>query len=270
MPSAYTLWNTFSTLSKRTSEAGGSNRNVDTNGSEGSVFRDSTPNKGYPCTSLQSLSTLSPQRSFDQQGYTMEDTPVSISVCPSLLTLPKELLYAIFKLLDKPSKISLALSAPYFIHSFAAYYDLDRYRRNDEGGYFRRKIGLPHEVSWQDSRAQGAIIRWIAIPGCDDIDEPPEPPLSEEEQRHRDQLVDGLYELDDIESGKVVLPKTYEDTKEGKEEVTVQATIADWMKTKCGIQGGVVFCGECYRHKSVLRPDGKKDPWVQKMLTRPT
>jgi hypothetical protein len=46
---------------------------------------------------------------------------------PSLQTLPAEILYAIFKNLNRPDKLALGLTCPFFLHLFARYYDLDRY-----------------------------------------------------------------------------------------------------------------------------------------------
>jgi hypothetical protein len=87
----------------------------------------------------------------------------------SLSNLSVDLLFKIFKLLERPSKLCLALSSPWILHLFAKYYDLDRYRSET---FTAQKMTVPEMLSWEDPKAQGAIIRWTAMPGGDDIDDP--------------------------------------------------------------------------------------------------
>lgn len=121
------------------------------------------------------------------------------------------------------------------LHHFAKYYDLDRYRSNP---YFARKIGVLDSVSWDDSKAQGAIIRWIALPGHDDIDDPGDDIPEEEEGLDQNQnFGGGLGNELDLDDERF---KPYDETKAGKEEAAVQQIIEHWLREKCGIEGGVV------------------------------
>jgi hypothetical protein len=82
-------------------------------------------------------------------------------------------------------------------------------------------MGVPEMVSWDDSKAQRAIIRWIAKPGGVDIDDlghdiaEPEavPPHGIEFERE--------FDLDDERL------KPYEETEDGKEEAVVQWIIGE-------------------------------------------
>jgi hypothetical protein len=149
------------------------------------------------------------------------------------------------------------LKLPWILHLLAKYYDLDRYRSET---LFAQKIAVPEMLSWEDPKAQGAIIRWIAMPGGDDIDDPsndsdsdrvePEPPGFEGEIGSDDEIL-----------------KPYEETEGGKEEAIVQGILDEWLRRKCGVEGGVVFCAECYKFMR-LRPENGRRPWCTKMLTR--
>lgn len=190
---------------------------------------------------------------------------------PSLCDLSVDLMFTIFKKLDRPSKISLALSNPGFLQLFAKYYDLDRYRDEPQ---FSRKLGVPRSISWEDPQARGAILRWMAMPGGDDIDEPSHSVSEEEEDvDNRPGTIggfDGLGHvggLEDLGLEDESLPLPYEETAEGKEEEVVQRILEQWLEQKCGITGGVVFCAECYRFMR-LRPEDGRRPWCRKMLTR--
>ncbi|KAI9780439.1 MAG: hypothetical protein M1839_006713 [Geoglossum umbratile] len=179
---------------------------------------------------------------------------------PSLLTLPVEVLFAIFKFLSRPSKLSLGLTCPDFLHLFANYYDLERYRR-DEIGW--RKIGIPVGVSLDESAAQPAIIRWLALSGCDDIDNPP--PVEEEESSLAVELRDPSPFDDYVE--EVLQP--YEETESGREDAMVESIISDWLRAKFDVNGGCILCAECCRYMLILGPDGGITPWSKNMLSRP-
>jgi hypothetical protein len=179
-----------------------------------------------------------------------------------LSTLPNEILFSTFKLLDRPSKVSLSLTSPQMLYLFASYYDLDQYRSSP---HFARKMGVPETVSWQGSRAQGAIIRYIAIPSGHTA-----------RRRQFDGLLfqpadDGDYRDEEItydQHGNVCQKyKPYEKTTEGSEEVIIQAMLGDWLRRKCGVEGGVVFCMECYRFMRLRREDGRENLWGQSGLS---
>lgn len=179
----------------------------------------------------------------------------SMTIHGSLSKLSVDLLFIIFALLDRPSKLALALSSPRLLHLLAKYYDLDRYRHEP---LFIQKMDIPDSVSWDDSRAQGAIIRWIAMPGSDDIDSPP--PVGEVAEEEEV----GLDYKGDMDEERF---KPYEETQAGKEEVVVQKIIENWLKKRYRIEGSIIFCAECYRFMR-LHPENGKKPWCAKMVTR--
>jgi hypothetical protein len=53
----------------------------------------------------------------------------------------------------------------------------------------------------------------------------PEPPNFEEEIGSEDEIL-----------------KPYEETEDGKAEAIVQGILDEWLRRKCGVEGGVVFC----------------------------
>jgi hypothetical protein len=178
--------------------------------------------------------------------------------------LPVEVLFAIFKLLDRPGKLSLGMTGPHFLHLLARYYDLDRYR-DDQVKW--KKIGIPAGVSWDDSAAQPAIIRWLAASGCDDIDNPPEADQSEEEEEDPSLSLNnfGAYHT----FGEQEVPLSYEESELGLEDAMVESIISAWLRAKFNIKGGCVICAECYRYMLVLGPDGNITSWSENMLSRP-
>lgn len=182
-----------------------------------------------------------------------------------LCTLPAEILFAIFRLLPRPSKLSLSLAGAQFPYLFAKYYDLDRYK--DDVNKWKR-IGLPDGVSWNESAAQPAVIRWLCAPGCDDIDNPP-PEVQEEKEEESLTAAPDHYDpllYSDEEEGDLV---PYESTDEAQEDVMVENIISDWLRAKFNINGGCILCAECCRYMLVLGPDGKTTPWSMNMLSRP-
>ncbi len=141
------------------------------------------------------------------------------------------------------------------LHLFATYYDLDRYR---SAPLFIRKISLPETVSWQDPKAQGAIIRYIAMPGGDDIDDPP---VDEAEGTEGD--------AQNFEDENDERMKPYEETLAGIEDAVVEGIIEEWLRRRCGVESEVVLCGECYRFMRLQQVDGRENLWAKKMLERP-
>jgi len=162
----------------------------------------------------------------------------------SLSALPQELTYGIFKLLDRPSKLSLGLTSPYFLHLFAKYYDLERYR-NKHG--FTTKLGLSPEIHWNESAAQPVIIRWLSMPGGDDIDD-----LRVEESDH-----------EDYDSCRFCLEFAYGSSKDAKEDVEVENILTQALNTQFGVNGKVISCSECYRYMRVS--NRKRTPFAKNM-----
>jgi hypothetical protein len=196
-------------------------------------------------------------------AYTIVPASITMStaVAPSLLTLPAEVSFAIFKRLDRPSKLSLGLTGPHFLHLLARYYDLDRYRDNEN---MCKKFDLPAGVSWDESAAQPTIIRWLAASGSDDIDDPLEAE-EEEEYPAADENDIGFFDDPDEEQEG---PLPYEDTEEARDDAIVETLISDWLRAKFNITGGCIICAECCRYMLVLGLDGKITPWSKNMLGR--
>jgi hypothetical protein len=154
---------------------------------------------------------------------------------------------------------------------FAQYYHLDRYRGTFS---FDIKLGLPQGVSWSDSAAQAAIIRWLAMTGGDDIDDP-DPESSEEDEPEGIPYVYEEQEGHNILSynpqfnrGGTKEPITYEETEGGKEDVLVEYILTRAMHMQFGLVGDCIFCAECYRYMRIKGPNGQVTPWAKKMIAR--
>jgi hypothetical protein len=207
---------------------------------------------------------------------------MSVATSPLLSALPAEVLFAIFKRLDRPSKLSLAMTGPQFLSRFASYYDLERYRA-DEAAW--KRIGLPDGLSWVDSGAQATIIRWLAALGCDDIDDPPnreEEEAAPAEESNDHAVFHGSTEEEEEEEGfnynpfhdvpseeEEELPMRYEETEEAREDKMVQSIISDWLRAKFDTKGECVMCAICCRWMLVFGADGRIIPWTRNMLSRP-
>jgi hypothetical protein len=186
----------------------------------------------------------------------------------SLETLPTELLYRIFSLLNRPRKIALALSAPYFTHAFAAYYDLDRYDNKPD---FQERFAVPEGGTWKDTRAQGAILRYICMDGGDDMDagdqgedEEHEPWVEPEQQ--------SAFEMFNPFEDDAPLDPPYEHTQMGREDALVNEIFDKWLDSKFGIEQGCVLCAGC--QKFIVRSvrggeDRGESAWVKFMSGRP-
>ena len=124
---------------------------------------------------------------------------------------------------------------------------------------------MPASISWEDSKAQSAIIRWIALPGNDDIDDPGDDSLEEEVFAEDYDQFEAL-SIDGIEDDERFKP--YAETTEGKAEVVVQSIIGEWLRRRCGIEDGLVFCAECYKFMRLRSGNCGKKSWGTKMLTR--
>ncbi|KAL4986861.1 hypothetical protein BDW68DRAFT_119760 [Aspergillus falconensis] len=212
----------------------------------------------------------------------------------SLPTLPREILYAIIKELDRPDKLALGLTGPCFLGILADYYDLDRYRSDLETW---KRLGLPSVVtSWHDSAAQATIIRYLARAGYGDIEAAS---LFDDEQIHHNRPDEGeeTYENEDEDmkedeemdtdtysAGSVILGDmgmsglsgrsskllpSYEDSDEAVDDELVELLISEWLDKKFGILDGCVVCADCSRFMLCCRPDGSPNPFATNMLHRP-
>jgi hypothetical protein len=180
-----------------------------------------------------------------------------------------EVTYRIFKFLDRSSKLSLGLTSPHFLRMFAQYYHLDRYRGTVS---FDMKLGLAQGVSWSDSVAQPAIIRWLAMTGSDDIDDP--------ESSEEDEPEETPYTYEEPEGCNILSynPRfnrgdtkeriTYEETEGGKEDVLVEYILTQAMHLQFGLVGDCIFCAECYRYMPIKGTNGQVTAWAKKMIAR--
>jgi hypothetical protein len=194
---------------------------------------------------------------------------MNMKMASSLSPLPMEVTYRIFRFLDRPSKLSLGLTSPHFLHMFAQYYHLDRYRGTVS---FDMKLGLAQGVSWSDSVAQPAIIRWLAMTGGDDIDDP--------ESSEDDEPEGTPYTYEEPEGRNILLydPRfnrgdtkdriTYEETEGGKEDVLVEYILTQAMHMQFGLVGDCIFCAECYRYMRIKGPNAQVTPWAKEMIAR--
>ncbi|KAL3476911.1 hypothetical protein BJX99DRAFT_227156 [Aspergillus californicus] len=194
----------------------------------------------------------------------------------SLSTLPREILYGIIKQVDRPGKLALGLTGPYFLTILADYYDLDRYRSQPEKW---SKLGLPSSVtSWHDPAAYATIIRYLIAGGDGDIDAAPF--LDEdgelEEAEHDAQGDTEMFDNPDFTGyegyGDVVdvdLPPAYEDTDEAVDDELVELLISEWLDVKFDYLDGCVICADCSRFMLCCRPDGSPNPAAESMLHRP-
>ena len=180
-----------------------------------------------------------------------------------LLELPVELQFQIIKHLDRPSKLCLALTSPQMVRTFAKYSDLDRYRDNPT---FNRKISVPRTVSFEDPKAQGPIIRWVAMPGADAVEDDLGNSNMQEEDLDMDNApVNNGWGFADEEDEPLEGP--YDLSDAGMEDAEVQRIMGKWLKKRCGVEGNIIFCAECWRFMGVSPINGVK-PWCSKMLTR--
>lgn len=152
------------------------------------------------------------------------------------------------------------------VYTFAKYSDLDRYRDNP---VFERKLGVPRNVSFEDTRAQGAIIRWVAMPGGEEMEGSSEDPdaMDIDTSFEETELASDSWGFDEEEHEPV--EEAYSESEAGKEDAKVQRILEDWVKRNCRprVEGDVIFCGECWRFMRVSPTNGEY-PWCAKMLTR--
>jgi hypothetical protein len=137
--------------------------------------------------------------------------------------------------LDRPSRVSLGLTEPFFLHSLAEFCEFHRQRERIQW----LDIGIPSEPSWSwnDSAAQPAIIRRLAK-GCYEFVGTLRPIVG------RDDLIE----------------------ERDREDAMVDGFLSEWLKAKFNIEEGCVLCRWCWRFMCMLRPDGEPSPWVSRCL----
>jgi hypothetical protein len=191
---------------------------------------------------------------------------------PSLQTLPAEILNAIFKDLNRPGKLALGLTCPFFLHSFARYYNLDRYPPDHEG--MKEKFSRPEGVrSWDESGSQAAIIRWLTTAGeGDEIGGDGDNEPGRGEETTEDEGPDYPGPVPDMasmlswgmdSSAPADLPPLYDQTELAREDEAVERILSGWIKHRFGISRGCVGCANCSRYM----PLGSR--WARNMLSRP-
>ncbi|KAL4806965.1 hypothetical protein BDV18DRAFT_110799 [Aspergillus unguis] len=186
----------------------------------------------------------------------------------SLLDLPREILYAIIKELDRPDKLALGLIGPYFLTILADFYELDRYRNDAEAW---KSLGLPGGVcSWHDPAAYATIIRYLAKAEYGNIEDPG---LDDEPMQEvtGPSLSSDFMDIDDaFQCARTAdLPPSYEETDEAVDDELVELLFSEWLDKKFGILDGCVVCADCSRFIRCSRPDGSSNPAAANMLHRP-
>ncbi|KAL4903737.1 hypothetical protein BDW74DRAFT_156152 [Aspergillus multicolor] len=200
----------------------------------------------------------------------------------SFSTLPREILNTIIKELDRPDKLALGLTGPYFLCILADYYDLDRYRSDPEAW---ARLGRPYGVtSWHDSASQATIIRYLARAGYGDIEcvsvSGSEPDYHDTPDSSDEMEIDsdpagfielGSMDMSGLHSGldaPEVLP-SYEESDEAVDDELVELLFSEWLDKKFDILDGCVVCADCSRFILCSRPDGSPNPFATNMLHRP-
>jgi hypothetical protein len=181
----------------------------------------------------------------------------------SLERLPVEILFDIFKYMNRPSRLALGLTTPSFLHLLAKYFDLDRIRR-------KWNIGLPENIAWSESAAQPAIVRCLSI-GVEEPEIIRDDEVEEGLEGHFECKPYGPYAVEDE------VP-SYEESDEAREDDEVERIINSWLRDKFNISVPCILCGECYRYilterpsRNPFRPRGTMEitPWARIMLRRP-
>jgi hypothetical protein len=178
-----------------------------------------------------------------------------------LSKLPTEILFQIFKLLGRADKIRFGLTSPQILHLFAVYFDLDRFRSD---ALFKRKLGVPNERSFQDPKAQAAIIRYLAMSGYADIISP----------RPKDNT--GKDAKDDAYGVSEVAIRHFErapldiENAGDDEDAVVERVLGEWLQQRCGVEGGIALCIECYKFIPLRDKNGGQNLWAKKMLGEPS
>ncbi|KAH6684579.1 hypothetical protein B0J14DRAFT_573182 [Halenospora varia] len=160
---------------------------------------------------------------------------------PTILTLPQELLFSIFKYLSRASRISLALTAPFFLHLLARYHN--QYRGPN--------------INCSDPGAQPAIIRRLCTFHVD--------PLScSSEARPQNGAESGAIRASNGRLSKT-LRRPGIDTYRIAEDTAVQNILSAWLQDRFRIEGGCIVCDQCGRYMLVHGPDGMASECFMKM-----
>jgi hypothetical protein len=173
----------------------------------------------------------------------------------SLLSLPVETLFNIYRRLGRPSQLSLGLTSPQFLAAFAAYFHLDRFRDSPSQW---KKLGLPEGASWHDPAGQATIIRYLTLSGSGDITSPS---VSESGDDDRGSDTSGGLAEE--------VQRLHEEADEAWEYGQVEEIISAWLMAIFNVEGGCVVCADCGRYILCQSQDLNSDSWVGDMLGRP-
>ncbi|KAF3403193.1 hypothetical protein DPV78_003776 [Talaromyces pinophilus] len=161
---------------------------------------------------------------------------------PSLLFLPTDIIFHIFKRLGRPTKLALALTCPLMLALFTNFLDMDRYRFDPD---VRTKFRFLEDISWDDPQGQAVTLRFLALADMDGINSDPSSPVIGESW-----TVHSVEEAD------------------ARENFTVVSAISGWLRTRLQIEGGCIVCVECGRHILRREPDGTETNWMDVQSNR--
>ncbi|KAE8378538.1 hypothetical protein BDV26DRAFT_292206 [Aspergillus bertholletiae] len=173
----------------------------------------------------------------------------------SVLSLPAEIQFNIFRRLDRPSQLALGLTSPRFLGAFAAYFYLDQFRNSPSQW---TKLGLPDGVSWNDAEGKATVIRYLTLSGSGDITSPS---VSESEDEDP--------EFDSFEVFEQEVRLLQKEAEETREEERVEEIISAWLLARFDVEDGCIVCADCGRYIIRKNPDKKVGAWVDNMLHRP-
>ncbi|EED14722.1 hypothetical protein TSTA_041970 [Talaromyces stipitatus ATCC 10500] len=190
---------------------------------------------------------------------------------PNLLSLPTEIIFHIFKRLDRPSKLSLGLTCPRILALYASFFDMERYRHDPDA---REKLRFSADVSWDDPQGMAVTIRYLTLSGGDGINSEPSSPTTEEPSPLSTSTAEGQHAEPGFSTGfswggeeEATIP-SYAESNEAREDAMVVSIMSEWLKTRFRIHGGCILCVECGRYMLCRGPDGRRVRWTENQLRR--
>lgn len=161
---------------------------------------------------------------------------------PSLLSLPTEIIFLIFKRLDRPTKLALALTCPSILALFTSFLDMDCYRSDPDVRTWHR---FPEDISWDGAQGQAVTLRFLALAVMDGINSDPSSPVIGEPW-----TVHSVEEADALQ------------------DFTIASAVSQWLRTRFQIKGGCIVCVECGRYILCREPDGTGTNWMDVQSNR--
>lgn len=183
--------------------------------------------------------------------------PVAIMSAPNLLSLQTEILFHIFKRLDRPSKLALGLTCP--------------------------RILAPALPQWlwckgKASLSSNYLLGWS--PGSGNYNQISDSPRWGQHQQ-RAIIADHWRDEPEVQHANPVFSTgvsfggeevevipPYTESSEAREDAMVASIISEWLKTKFRIDGGCILWVECGRYMLCRGPDGRRVRWTANQMRR--